>query len=111
MGIRQGLVATCFIAGLAACGPSEPASDGATPGTPTGVGATDSLDEKAADELARRYLRCVNAAGFTLEDVWVHQFSETGIMVKTAVDVPAPVHGPCLKSIGGPSTDNSSWSL
>jgi hypothetical protein len=75
------------------------------------VGATDSLDEKTADELARRYLQCVNAAGFKLEDVSVHEFSGTGIMVKTAVDVPAPVHAPCFKSIGGPSTDRSSWGL
>ena len=111
MRIRQGVVATCFIAGLAACGPSEAASGGETRGTPTNVGATDLLDEKTADELTRRYLQCVNAAGFKLEWASVHQFSEVGIMVKTAVDVPAPVHGPCLKSIGGPSTDNSSWSL
>lgn len=111
MWIRQGVVATCFIAGLAACGPSEPASGGENQDTPTNVGATDLLDENTADALTRRYLQCVNAAGFKLQWASVHQLSEVGILVKTAVDVPAPVHGPCLKSIGGPSTDNSSWSL
>lgn len=111
MRVLQGAVTVGCVVALAACGPSEPASGGGTPGAPTGVGATDSLDEETADTLARRYLRCVNAAGFELEDAWVHRFSGTGLLVKTAVDVPAPVHGPCLVSIGGPRTDLSSWSL
>ena len=111
MRIRQGVVATCTIAVLAACGPSEPASGGQTPGAPTNVGATDSLDENTADALTRKYLQCVNAAGFKLEWASVHQFAEVGIMVKTAVDVPAAVHDPCFTSIGGSNTDNSSWSL
>ena len=111
MRIRQGLVAICLIAGLAACEQSEPASGGDASRTPTGVGPTDSLSEKTADDLARKYSQCVNAAGFKLQHVWVHHFAGTGIMVKTAVDVPAPVHAPCLESIGGPSTDRSSWGL
>lgn len=105
----------CLAAGLGACGSSEPASGGDTTGTPTGtptaVGPTDSLDVKTADELARRYLQCVNGAGFTLKNASVHKFSGTGIMVKTDVDVPAPVHAPCFESIGGSSTGSSSWGL
>ena len=111
MGIRQGLVAICLIAGLAACTQTETSSGGDTARTPTGAGATDTLNEKTADDLARKYIQCVNAAGFKLEHVSVHHFAGTGIMVKTAVDVPAPVHAPCLESIGGASTDRSSWGL
>ena len=115
MKVRQALVATCLVVGLAACAQPETASGGDTTGTPTGtptdVGATDTLDQKTADELGRRYLQCVNAAGFKLKDASVHQFSGTGIMIKTGVDVPASVHAPCFESIGGSSTDRSSWGL
>ena len=111
MRIRQGLVAICLIAALAACEQSEPASGGGAASTATGVGPTDSLNEKTADDLARQYIQCVKAAGFKLQNVWVHHFAGTGIMVKTEVDIPAPVHAPCLESIGGPSTDLSSWGL
>lgn len=111
MMIRQGVVAIILMVGLAACGPSETLSGGRPTPTASGVGATTNLDEKTADELARRYIQCVNAAGFKLTHAFVYDFSGTGIMVKTEVDVPAPIHAPCSESIGGADIDRSSWGL
>ena len=114
-GVLCGVVAMCLVAVLGACDSPEPATSGGPPGiatsTPTDVGPPDVLDQKIADELAGRYLQCVNGAGFKLGDAWVHHFSGFDILVKTSVDVPAPVHAPCLESIGGTSTDSSSWGL
>lgn len=111
MRVRQALVAICLIAGLAACEQPDPSSTRDAAGTATNVGPSSTLSEETADHLSRRYIQCVNAAGFKIQFVQVFDLPDTGIMVKTEVDVPAPVHAPCFKSIGGPSTDRSSWGL
>ena len=111
MGIRRGLVATSLLAGLIACGPADTRPEGASSVSATAVGPSSTLDEQAAEDLTRRYVQCVNSAGFALGHAWVLDLPGTGLLVKTEVDVPARIHSPCLRSIGGPPTDRSSWSL
>jgi len=66
--------------------------------------------QPSPSNLTHQYLECVVAAGVDLRNAQV-LVTERGIPwhVKTGIDVPGAVHGPCLAVIGGPATVQSSW--
>jgi hypothetical protein len=107
------LVGCVVVAGLVACGETEDLTSGGvasdTVSSVESVGSHDTLDEQLAEELAAQYIACVNEAGLAIEHVSVHDLPRVGIMVKTEIAVPAPIHGPCLELIGGTSESLSSW--
>lgn len=84
-------------------------SSGSAPGTghSTLGGAVDTADERS---LNRQYETCLLDAGFDPKGVQV-LLDDMGApwWVKTGHNVPADLHGPCYRQIGGEPNGLPSW--
>ncbi|MGQ0678152.1 MAG: hypothetical protein ACT4OM_00580 [Actinomycetota bacterium] len=104
---------------LAACSGPDASAPAATAGAAS-IGNAAPVPEQSLDA---SYLACVNSAGFVLKfaQVIVRSGEDFGfpesfapllgrpVGVKTAPEVPAQFHRPCLMAIGGDDPHSSSY--
>lgn len=74
------------------------------------ITAGELRERRLGIELSKKYLTCVNEAGFELVGAQVLFLSDrvTPVFVKTGLDVPAGFHGPCFEAIGGAAVAGAS---